>query len=63
MKIIKLYDSNTKEFFTINLNPTFTFLDKHVMFQELEGAINSISPKRKENLRMFCHNIVKMCDE
>ena len=63
MKKINLFDSKGKEFFTINLNPNFTFLDKQVMFQELEGAVNSVSPKRKENLRIFCENIVKFCDE
>ena len=62
MKKINLYESNNKEFFVINLNPKFNFLDKQVMFQELEGAVNSISPKRKENLREFCNNIVKLCD-
>ena len=50
MKKINLFDSKGKEFFTINLNPNFTFLDKQVMFQELEGAVNSVSPKRKEKL-------------
>ena len=63
MKKINLFDSKGKEFFTINLNPNFTCFDKYAMFQELEGAVNSISPKRKENLRMFCDNIVRFCDE
>ena len=63
MKAIKLYDSKGKKFFSINLNPNFTFLDKHVMFQELEGAVNSITKTRKNNLRLFCENIIRFCDD
>ena len=63
MKAIKLKDSKGNQFFTINLNPSFTFLDKHVMFQELEGAVNSITKTRKKNLRLFCENIIRFCDD
>jgi hypothetical protein len=63
MKAIKLKDSKGNQFFTINLNPSFTFLDKHVMFQELEGAVNSITKARKKNLRLFCENIIRFCDD
>ena len=63
MKEIKLKDSKGNQFFTINLNPSFSFLDKHVMFQELEGAVNSITKTRKKNLRLFCENIIRFCDD
>ena len=63
MKKIKLYDSDGKEFFSINLKPKFTWLGKQAMFQELEGAVNSITKTNKKNLRLFCDNIIRMCDE
>ena len=61
MKQIKLYDSNGKIFFQINLNPKFNFLDKHIMHQELKGAIESLNPKQKENLKNFSNGIVNDC--
>ena len=61
MKQIKLYDSNGKIFFQINLNPKFSFLDKHCMHQELKGAIDSLSHKRRENLKEFSDTIVNDC--
>jgi hypothetical protein len=61
IKQIKLYDSNGKMFFQINLNAKFSFLDKECMFQELRGAINLLKPKQKENLKEFSDNIVNDC--
>ena len=61
MKEIKLYDSNGKIFFKINLNPKFSFLDKQCMFQELKGAINSLNTEQRENLQEFSNNIVNDC--
>ena len=63
MKKIKLNDSKGNQFFNINLNPSFSSLDKQVMFQELEGAVNSITKTRKKNLRLFCENIIRFCDD
>jgi len=63
MKKLKLNDSKGNQFFTINLNPSFSSLDKQVMFQELEGAVNSITKTRKKNLRLFCENIIRFCDD
>ena len=63
MKKIKLYDSDGEKFFFINLKPKFTWLDKHAMFQELEGAVNSITKTNKKNLRLFCDNIIRMCED
>tara|TARA_R110002020_G_scaffold23284_1_gene77691 strand:+ start:284 stop:511 length:228 start_codon:yes stop_codon:yes gene_type:complete len=61
MKQIKLYDSNGKIFFKINLNPKFSFLDKQCMFQELKGAIDSLNAEQRENLKEFSDTIVNDC--
>ena len=63
MQKINLFDSKGKKFFVINLSPNFTLLDKQAMFQELEGAVNSITKSKKKNLKMFCENIIRFCDE
>jgi|DEB0MinimDraft_10_1074344.scaffolds.fasta_scaffold80837_3 hypothetical protein len=59
---IRLLDSKGKLFFNINLKPNFSFLDKQIMFSELEGNIKSINPSNKKNLRLFCENIIRYCD-
>jgi hypothetical protein len=63
MKNVELKDSEGKVFFYINLKPKFSFLDKQNMFAELQGATQSINNKSKQNLKLFCNNIIKFCDE
>ena len=62
LKKISLLDSKGKLFFNINLKPNFSFLDKQIMFSELEGNIKSINPNDRKNLKLFCKNIIKFCD-
>ena len=62
MKKISLLDSKGKLFFNINLKPNFSFLDKQIMFSELEGNIMSINPNDRKNLKLFCENIIKFCE-
>ena len=62
LKKISLLDSKGKLFFNINLKPNFSFLDKQIMFSELEGSIKSINPNNRKNLKLFCENIIKFCD-
>jgi len=59
---INLLDSKGKLFFNLNLKPKFSFLDKQIMFSELEGNIQSMSFKNKKNLKLFCENIIRFCD-
>ena len=61
-KKISLLDSKGKLFFNINLKPNFSFLDKQIMFSELEGNIKSTNPNDRKNLKLFCENIIKFCD-
>ena len=61
LKKINLLDSKGKLFFNINLKPNFSFLDKQIMFSELEGNIKSINPNDRKNLKLFCENIIKFC--
>ena len=62
LKKISLLDSKGKLFFNINLKPNFSFLDKQIMFSELEGNIKSINPNDRKNLKLFCENIIKFCE-
>ena len=62
LKKISLLDSKGKFFFNINLKPNFSFLDKQIMFSELEANIKSINPNDRKNLKLFCENIIKFCD-
>jgi len=62
MKKISLLDTKGKLFFNINLEPNFSFLDKQIMFSELQGNIKSINPNDRKNLRLFCKNIIRFCD-
>ena len=62
LKKISLLDSKGKLFFNINLKPNFSFLDKQIMFSELKGNIKSINPNDRKNLKLFCENIIKFCD-
>ena len=62
LKKISLSDSKGKLFFNINLKPSFSFLDKQIMFSELEGNIKSINPNDRKNLKLFCKNIIKFCE-
>ena len=59
---MSLSDSKGKLFFNINLKPNFSFLDKQIMFSELEENIKSINPSNKKNLRLFCENIIRYCN-